>query len=63
MSRRRFRPASLGLLLLALVALGAPLLANDRPLILRTQKIEFPALGELPVMGRLVEQPRTETAT
>ena len=58
MSRRRFRPASLGLLLLALVALGAPLLANDRPLILRTQKIEFPALGELPVMGRLVEQPR-----
>jgi peptide/nickel transport system permease protein len=57
-SRRHFRPATLGLLALALVAVGAPLLANDRPLVLRTRGVAFPALGELPLVGRLVEQPR-----
>jgi peptide/nickel transport system permease protein len=56
-SRRPWRPAHLALLVLALVAVGAPLLANDRPLILRTQALEFPALGELPLVGRVVEQP------
>jgi len=57
-SRRWWTAGPLALLALALVAVGAPLLANDRPLILRTEALEFPALGELPLLGRLVEQPR-----
>jgi peptide/nickel transport system permease protein len=42
---------------LAVVALAAPLLANDRPLILVADEITFPALGEVALVGRLVEHP------
>ena len=43
---------------LALIAVGAPLLANDRPVILvTTDGVTLPALGELALVGRLVEHP------
>jgi peptide/nickel transport system permease protein len=54
---RKVRPGGLALMVLGAVALGAPLLANDRPLILRGSGWQFPALGEVPILGRLVEQP------
>ncbi|MFQ5720224.1 MAG: ABC transporter permease [Acidobacteriota bacterium] len=58
MIRRHWPGAGLLLVLvLALVALGAPLLANDRPLILRTSGgVSLPAAGDLPWIGRAVEQ-------
>lgn len=56
--RRKMRLGTLALMVLAAVALGAPLLANDRPLILlRGEGLQFPALGEIPLLGRLLEQP------
>ncbi len=43
---------------LALVALLAPLLASDRPLLLAGEAgLTFPALGELAGIGRLLERP------
>ena len=43
---------------LVAIALGAPLLANDRPLSLATRDgIVFPALGEVAGIGALVERP------
>jgi peptide/nickel transport system permease protein len=44
------------LALLWLLALGAPLLANHRPLVQHSEAgIYFPALADLPLLGRLVE--------
>jgi peptide/nickel transport system permease protein len=44
--------------LLVAVALTAPLLANDRPLLLAgEQGLQAPAFGELPLVGRLLERP------
>jgi peptide/nickel transport system permease protein len=43
--------------MLALVALLAPLIANDRPLILAAAEVSFPAFGELPLAGRAIERP------
>ena len=57
---RRRTAARSSLLLPALllaVALSAPLLSNDRPLLLVDSGISFSALGELPLLGRLLERP------
>jgi peptide/nickel transport system permease protein len=42
---------------LVLLALAAPLVANERPLILVADGLSFPALGELAVAGPLFEEP------
>ncbi|MFQ5670303.1 MAG: ABC transporter permease [Acidobacteriota bacterium] len=42
--------------LLLIVAWMAPLLANDRPLILAAKEVTFPALGQLPLAGPWLER-------
>lgn len=55
-NRRSFHAGCVLLVLLWLLALAAPLLANHRPLLQRSNGVlYFPALADLPLLGRLVE--------
>ncbi len=54
--RRSFHAGCVLLVSLWLLALAAPLLANHRPLLQRSNGVlYFPALADLPLLGRLVE--------
>jgi peptide/nickel transport system permease protein len=53
------RPAVFVVLATVLVGLLAPVLANDRPLLARVDgRLSAPALAELPIVGRLFDDPR-----
>src|SRR2546428_6996931 len=54
------RPAAWIVLAIALAGLLAPLLANDRPLLARIDgRLTAPALADLPLVGRLFDDPAT----
>lgn len=52
------RPAAWLVLLMSAAGLFAPLLANDRPILARLQgRLVYPALSEVPLIGRLFDDP------